>query len=349
MAGYFTEANLRTMNAARQSIHNALQPVANTLEQTVPSFEGFVLFQQDSYHPDSAAAIAQINARGVSQERLTFQQANVTNRRVDLEVSTLGQTFTTGDYELQESSMNPEQHLVAGLHLPEAVGVRAACVFQIAFSRQLGSPSPENMTMIREYWQRTVPTCVPALEVLHRESRAFPTGSVADAMQLDVPSTPNAFVLTWDTSHSREQAAGNYGKLRYDLTLRGQAFTDIVEHYGGTLMRPTGDGQSFALPLSPEQCDRLSDISIRRYATQSLMPLVRELLQTARQDGKAPVRFSVELGRIEPTTFDLSSPALFSNADVDERQPRDRVTIDFGARAIKALGLDNAAIAALNA
>lgn len=349
MAEYFDDVNLTTMRAARQSIQDSLQPVANTLEQFMPSFEGFVLFQQDTYHPDSAAAVAQINARSVTPDRLAFQQAHVTNRRVDLAVSALGTTFTSGKYQLEESRMNPEQHLVAGLHVPEVIGRRAACVFQVAFSRQLGSPSAGDLAMIRSYWETIMPECTVALDVLYTQSHAFPTQSVADALQLDVPTTPNAFVISWDTSHSRRQAVDNYGKLRYDLTLRGQAFQDIVEQYGGSLMRPTGDGQSFALPLAPEHCDRLSDISIRSYASHTLMPLVKNLIHTARHDGKPPVRFAIELGRIEPTTFDLSSPALFSNANVDERQPRDRVTVDFGARAMVALQLDARAIAELNA
>lgn len=349
MREYFTNVDYQKMLEARQSIHDIILPIANTIESSIPSFDGFALFQQDYYHPDSAGAVVQVNATKTPPENLAFQRTHITNHRVDLNVSTLGNTFQDYKYKLAESRMNPEQHLVAGLYLPEEVGKRAAAVLQLAFTKQLGAPSADELQEIKNYWELVVDDVTPQLDSLHSHAQRFPNRSVADALQLDVPTTPNAFVINWDTSHSREQAVDNYGKLRYDLTRRGQAFLDIAERYSGTLMRPTGDGQSFALEIPADQYDRLSDDSIARFAAKSLLPLVRELAKEASSDGAAPVRIAVDLGRIEHTTFDMSSPALFTLADVSDMQPHTRVSVGFGQRAIEALQLTNEDIKALTA
>lgn len=349
MTEHFTPNDYERMVEARGQIHAILEPVANTIEAAVPSFEGFALFQQDTYHPDSAGAIVQINAAQTDERRLSFQEAHVANRRVDLSVSTLGQVFNHGNYTLEESRMNPEQHLVAGLHLPEKIGKRAASVFQLAFTKQIGSPSAEELARIRELWLAVAPECEAPLQALHTHAALFPNHSVSDALRLDVPTTPNAFVINWDTSHSREQAVADYGKLRYDLTLRGAKFLDIVERHSGKLMRPTGDGQSFALEIPAEQYNRLSDSSIAQFADEALLPMVKELAEEAKSDGAAPVRFAVDLGRIEHTTFDLSSPALFALAETSDRQPHDKVSVGFGERAMQALQLTPADIDALTA
>lgn len=327
------------MDTARNSLHETLAPVANAIADAIPSFEGFVLFQQDSYHPDSAGAIAQVNARSVSRGRLAFQDTNIYNRRVDLSVSTLGEVFEHGQYWLEESHMNPEHHLVAGIHIPEAVGKRATSVFQLAFTREIGEPSEDELDAIADYWQRVEPNILPRLEQLHHLANVFPNQSVSDALALDMPTTPNAFIVGWDTSDSRRQAREHYGELRSDLTVRGQLFQDIVEDYGGRLMRPTGDGQVFALEIK-EGYNRLSDVSIRAFAAHSLVPMVRTLRHAADFDDLPPVRITADLGRVEHTTFDESSERIFAMADTSDAQPRDRTTVAFGERALHTLALE---------
>ena len=345
---YFSNQHRQQMIATREALHSRLAPVADAISQEVSSFDGFVLFQQDEYHPDSAGSIAQINAHDISLGRLAFQDAHVVNRRVDLDVSTLGQTFQSGRYALEESRMNPEQHLVAGIHIPAHVGRRAASVFQLAFTRELGEPTRDDLAMIRSYWERVEPDCIPHLEQLYTLAEVFPNHSVSDALALDTPTTPNAFLVGWDTSHSRTQAREQYGMLRSDLTVRGALFQDIVERYEGRLMRPTGDGQMFALEIPAAAYDRLSDSSIRSFATHSLIPMVRELRRAADFDNLPPIRITAELGRVERTTFDESSQSIFEMADVSDKQPHDHTTVAFGQRALRVLELDKAAVEGLS-
>ncbi len=337
------------MYAARENLQGILAPAAATIAAEVPSFEGFILAQQDVYHPDSAGALAQFNAPQVNKDRLAFQTANVTGRRIDLSVSALGQTFTDGKYQLEQSRMNPEQHLVAGIHVPEAVGKRAASVFQMAFTKELGAPTPEQLDHIYQYWKALEPDCLPQLETLHQEAESYPNRSVADALLLDVPTTPNAFLIGWDTSGSRTQAAENYPELRDDLTLRGQRMADIMHDHNGIVLRPTGDGQMMALEIPSPEYDRLSDVSIAQFATKALIPLVRDILADFKADGRPPVRVTVDLGRIEPTTFDKSSPTIFEMADASDKQPHDYTTVAFGRRAIEVLALTESQIDTLNA
>lgn len=341
---YFSESNVQIMVTARERLHTILKPAADSITKEIPSFEGFALFQQDTYHPDSAGAIAQFNAGNISTERLAFQNNHIVNRRVDLEVSTLGQTFQTGSYQLEESRMNPHEHLVAGIHIPESIGKRAASVFQLAFTRGDREPSSEQLKQILNYWKTLESGCLVQLEALHQQAELYPTRSVADALELDVPTTPNAFIIGWDTSGSRVQARDNYGKLRNDLTLRGQQFNDIVESYGGKLMRPTGDGQVFKLTIPSTEYNRLSDSSIGLFAYRTLIPMVRALRDTANSDGRPPVRFTVELGRVEKTTYDESSPTIFDMATISDEQPHDSTTASLGNRALNTLEVAGYAI-----
>lgn len=350
MRNQFDTENQNRMIVVRQQIDDTLRPFAGVIERRIPSFEGVALFYQDTYHPETAGTVAQINASTATDERLKFQNAHITNRRVDLGVSTLGQTFQYGDYQLAESAMNPEQHLVAGLHITEQTGKRAASVLQLAFAKEVGTPSSDELEMIHRYWEQFRPQYTPLLEALYAQSQTFPNKSVADALQLDTPTTPNAFAINWDTSGSREQAVGNYGNLRYELTLRGQRFLAIAEKHGAIYIQPTGDGQSFSLGIPPDQYDLLSDDSITLFAQETLYPLISELTTTAKQDNlDAPVRFAVELGCIEPTTLGASSPALFELADVSARLSHDRTALGFGRRAMHTLRLTDADIARLTA
>lgn len=349
MRDYFTYHDYQAMAQERQAIHDIILPIADSIEANIPSFEGFALFQQDDYHPDSAGAIVQINATKTPAENLAFQQAHISNHRVDLTVSTLGQTFQDHKYQLAESRMNPEQHLVAGLYLPAEIGKRAAGVVQLAFTRQLGEPSAEDLQQIKTQWELIADDVTPRLNALYAYAQRYPNKSVADALQLNVPTTPNAFVINWDTSHSRQQAEADYPKLRSDLTLRGQQFLDIVSDHGGRYMRPTGDGQSFALEIPAPPYNRLSSASIRAFAHTALYPLLTDLVAASKSDGHPPLRFAVELGRVELTTFDLSSPALFTLAAVSDQQPRDRIALGFGERAVQTLQLSTEDITALNA
>jgi hypothetical protein len=333
---HFDAHDRATMVAVRSQIREAIQPLAAEIAHDIPSFEGFALFQQDLYHPDSAGTILQANAPAASSTRLQFQHDHIAGRRVDLDVSTLGSTFTTGRYELADSAMNTE-HAVAGIHIPEQLGVRAASVFQLAFTKGLGLPTTEQLATIKQQWARVEPACLPHLATLRHYASRYPNQSVSDALLLDVPTTPNAFVVAWDMSGSRQAARTQYPRLRDHLTVYGELYHQFVAAHGGQLLGSTGDGQAFAFEIPSPQYDRLSGPSVARFARNSVVPALKQVLSAA--PSSPAVRFAVGLGRIEHTTFDMSSPVLWELADVLDQLPRSELAVGYTPRVLQCLGL----------
>lgn len=313
------ERTYQEMLLVQQTMQDTLQGVVSEVSPYCPSLEGAVLFAQDTFHEDDAGAIAIANRPGISGEDVDFQRKNILGRRVDLSASTLGSTFETGLYKIDQSMMNPEQQLVAGLLLPSQIGARANAVVQFAFTKESDSPAGIQLEVLREYWSRVEDAFTQRLHGLAIDSMDFPNGSMTDALNLDLPTVPNAFALSWDTTKSRQVAQENYPTLRRELALRGRRFLDIVEHCGGRLLQSTGDGQSFALDL-PSGPTRLSRKDIGAFAANRLAPLLGELSIAAQEEGTIPVRFTVGLGRIEDTTLGPNGPILFSNATVSKEQ-----------------------------
>jgi len=310
----------KKIRLVQQTMQDTLQEVVGEVSPHCPSLEGAVLFAQDTFHEDEAGAVAIANVPSIDQERITFQRDNILGRRVDLSASALGYTFESGSYKLEQSKMNPENHLVAGLLLPAQLGSRANAVVQFAFTKESGYPAGVQLEVLRDYWSGVKDAFTYRLHELHTYSENFPNGSMTDALDLDVPTVPNAFAISWDTTNSRETADNDYPKLRRALALRGRQFLDIIERGGGRLLQGTGDGQSFALDL-PVGLIRLSREEIAVFASDKLAPLLDELAHAARQEDLIPdIRFAVDLGRIEETTLGPNGPVLFSNANVSQEK-----------------------------
>lgn len=333
----FSEKNRAAMQCAVEDISKILKPSAITIGREMPAFEGFALFVQDPYHEDSAGAITQVNAPQVDYGHFSFQEYAITGRRVDLSVSTLGETFASGIYELAESRMNPEQHLVAGIHVPEAAGKRAAAVFQMAFTRGKDEASID-LSYIREYWATIEPRCLPLLETISREARNYPTGSIADPLRLHVPITPNAFVINWDVSESTKHAITYYPELRDELTLLADDYAKILADptYRTSLINGQGDGQRLLLDIPPET--RLSPDKIRELAKTSLYPLVEKLEAKAAENG-LPVRIAIGIGRAEKTNLGPSGLVFFEVSDTSKQLPHSGVATGYTEDTQRLLGI----------
>lgn len=340
---YFTEQCRNQLLSTRDELEKRLQSVSDTLSDEMIAFDGLALFYQDINNPQRAGVIA--NAPNQGHDRQL--EYPIDNRYVDLSISTVGKTFDDGIYQLEPSQLNPSQHNVAGYYLAEEEH-HGASVLQAAFITDKDvQPTPSELSIVHSRLKAVAPHCKDLLSDLQQQARVFPAESLLDALELDIPSTPNAFSLVWDTSHSRAQALENYGKLRADLTVRGHIFQDIITQHGGRLLGFTGDGQVYSLEIPPEY--RLSKDSIQQYAGEMLVPAITELLDIARHDHKPPIRLTVDIGYIEDTHLGKNSPILFDSATTSDKQPHDRTTVAFGSAALATLQLDKEVFERLNA
>lgn len=320
---YFTPDDRRAMFEARDHIKDTLQPLTKHFAELYPPFSGFAYFSEDTYH-DTAGSIVQISPASATTAHQQFQAANITNRRVDLQTTTVGGNFYEGrsDSKLVPSKMNPEQHSVAGFYVPAALGRRAA-VFQLAFMReQLDGLSPDLVPIEKEF-RNLLPNITPAMDELHNRAERYPNGSVADALFLDVPTTPNAMLFAWDTAQSTQLAQSNYPELRDFLSRAGEQVEDAALQIGGELLRPTGDGQLLAFEIPYPEYDRNSRHELSLYMYEIGLPATRALARVLKDITPAhKVHMGVSLGCVEQTTFDKSSPAVWDLSQADKKLGR---------------------------
>lgn len=318
-------------------IYTAVDPVVRSLGQCA-AFDGVVLFMRDRWYQDSAATITAINAPAIDDARLEFQRANINGRRVDLVASQVGETFRTGRSEFAPSLMNPEQHIVFGM--PLALERDGEAVFQFAFSPEHGRlPSELQLRQLWEQYRTAIEAPTAHLDALGQRHY-----SLADKLLLDVPTTPNAYILMWDMSHSTEAVAKDYPLLRDFLDQISTIFNQEVAAIGGQSMElGSGDGQKFRIELPYPNIDRNNLSEVGHYGDTVVVPLLRRLIAhydqlAAKTHGIAgPVRIAAELGCFENTTLGQSSPSFWPMNKALEALPRDRSCLVLGQTAEEAI------------
>ncbi|MFZ1802230.1 MAG: hypothetical protein WAW62_00920 [Candidatus Saccharimonas aalborgensis] len=318
-------------------IYTAVDPVVRSLGQCA-AFDGVVLFMRDRWYSDSAAAITAINAPAIDDARLDFQRTNINGRRVDLVASRVGETFRTGRSEFAPSLMNPEQHIVFGM--PLALEREGEAVFQFAFSPEHGKLPSE--LQLRQLWQQYHQAIQASTAQLDTLGQGY--YSLADKLLLDVPTTPNAYILMWDMSHSTEAAAKDYPLLRDFLDQIRAVFDEEVARVGGQSMElGNGDGQKFRIELPYPEIDRNDLSAVGHYGGSIVVPLLQRLIArydqlAAKTHGIAgPVRIAAELGCFENTTLGQSSPSFWPMDKALEALPRDRSCLVLGQTAERAI------------
>lgn len=343
---YFNEQDRHSLMDTRENLNEILQHTSESLSDEIVAFDGLALFYRDRKNPQQAGVIAE--AVSTRHKQKTSLENPVSNRYIDLSIATVGKTFETGDFLLEPSKLNPLQHDVIG-HLMRGDSTREDFVIQAAFDKKRPQETitDEQLSSLQTRLEAIAPQCVTIINSLQEQSLAFPTSSLLDALELNTPSTPNALIFTWDTSNSRAQATSSYGKLKADLALRLQRFEDIITHYNGKIISNNGDGQTYSLEIPTDA--RLSRSKLQQYADTTLVPMLGELLASARHDNKPPLRFSVDIGYIDNTPLGKSSPVLYELATTSDQQPRDRTTVAFGRAALDKLQLTKETFERLNA
>ncbi|MBP7760516.1 hypothetical protein KA093_01835 [Candidatus Saccharibacteria bacterium] len=286
----------------------SLRPLAEALGH-IKSYNGPVVFVRDRHYTDRAAVIASYPAR-VASKRLQFVRSTIEGRSVDLTASALGETFTTKQPSLQQSRMN-RQHIVWGAYLPLPNNHEA--VIQLAFDKTIGA-APSLATIVKA-WDDCRPEIVEALQALATLS----VPSLIDACRLNVPVTPNAFVLKWDIMDSSHVARTNYGELRHFITTFESTIRPLVEFHGGHITSYRGDAQNIILSL-PTGLNRSSPRELTTFARRHVTPLIDKIRiahETIAQ-GYNPVirlRLGVGLGAIETSQLgEETGPILWDIA-----------------------------------
>ena len=333
----FVERENPRLHAALESVHEATRPIVASLGR-VASFDGVVLFIRDRHYTDTAASVAAVNTEAQGNARFDFQNANINGHRVDLSSSTVGDTFRTKTSEFAQSKMNPNQHIVWGAPVP---GAEDDAVLQFAFSPQYGS-LPDSAILDSE-WDKNKHSISNSAITLLEISRSL--ASVSDELLLDVPTTPNAYVLNWDLNGSTGVAESNYPILRHYLNYAGRRFEGIVSDAGGALLNCAGDGQVYRFDLPSPEVDRNDPYTMGRYGDTVILPAARALFTAHNQLAAhykpyiGPIRIGIELGCYEMTSLGESSPSLWSIAKSLESLPRNHNALSLGRTAQNAIEL----------
>lgn len=281
----------------------ALQPLANALSGTT-SLNSVTAYVKDLKYPAVAAPVVTIYGRHATKKRLEFVQTAIEGRQINLSSSVLGDIFRSKQSRLHKSRLNPSQTIWGGVIATS----EGAAVIECRFDTRTGRlPTEAAMTNAwQEYKDDIRSAMTPILK--HAES-------LSDALYLNVPITPNAFVIKWDVADSMHYASRHYGDLRHFLL----SFQHIIRRLlpsGARLLPLDGDGQYIIIPL-PDKLDPHSAKELRVFARQVIPPLLTRLEyahQTLSDISTQPIRLhlGVGLGYVEITAWnDDISPAMW--------------------------------------
>lgn len=303
------------IQAAAQAVTSALTPFVSAVSGH-PAFTGAVLFVPDGHHAGAAGAAVTVNAGGRSRRQLAFTQRHVAGRRVDLRASTLGEMFRDPRSAYLPSRLNPRGHQVFGLGVPSAGGAQGSprAMVQLAFDVHQAHTLPAP-TFIQDAFADAAGQVTAATHELLRAGQAVP--SIADALLLATPTTPNAYVVIWDVAGSTKLARTQYGWLRHYLNEFGGRVAALVDEAGGRITSHRGDGQNIVLVL-PETVDPADPASLRQYEADVAQPLVRAIIAAHSAIGRPmgiKIRLSHGLTHVEASYLgEMTGPGFFSLA-----------------------------------
>ncbi len=337
--GFSLEDTRRQMHNEQAAATQALGSFADIMAGDYPSFEGVVCYTQDTYHPD-AAVIAYANRQSLPSKLGKFQQEHIAGRRVDLATTTVGMTFADKqtDDGLSPSRMNPDQHSVLGIYLPESKSVA-----QLAFTNELiARRHIPNMDTILDEFNRFQEPLEASLGHIGVISQDYITQSVSDTLKLKMPTTPDTALVGWDISGSSELSAADYPELRAYLHEQGSFVRNIVEaHPTGRFLSET-DGQLYRIDIPPSYNPNIKR-ELGQFVVDILEPILEETagylrgadrLRERSGDVRYSVRIAAEVGRIEKMPSGYNGPVFWELQKLSKNLPRDeRVALALGPRA----------------
>ncbi|MGK2896210.1 MAG: hypothetical protein ACSLEY_01220 [Candidatus Saccharimonadales bacterium] len=289
------------MNEARTQCMVAaelLQPIDDDLREVSDTYDGLTHFVVDYGHTDQASAVVGIRPEAQDAMRHEFYNSSIYNRRIDLGATALGYALRQTSPQYLLSRMNPKKHMTWAE--PTIIDDDLTGGLQVAFRHDLG-PVPSERTM-QQLWRHHIDNIN---EVAYNFSRlSKQVDSLGDALELDAPATPNAYIIGWDLNSSTILAKERYGSLRNYLLDAKELLYRIASIDHRIDYDDTGDGQHFVLWL-PEYVDRANPSSLSEYLESDIKPLVErmyiahQLLSDDYVDIQPEIRFALGLASVD--------------------------------------------------
>lgn len=278
-------------------IDNAMQPLVNDLSK-LPSFISAALFVKDQSYQHEASTVSVVSAPNIHKDDVEFMDRSLKKRRIDLGSTAAGHTFLTHQSELAASRMNPIRHVTWGVYAEPTPG--HAAVLQLAFDRKKADSLNEGIiaAIVRPHLSK-----IWAIAGLLTDE-AIKKESLADELMMNIPATPNSYVVKWDSIHSTEMVTSSYALYRHYLKQFMRATIRLTEVYGGEVTSHQGDSQDIVIPLQPA-IDKANLQQVGIFGRDTVLPFVRDVTTThntiaAHYPGLAPkIRIGVGLGYVE--------------------------------------------------
>ena len=321
----------------RHEAEAALQPLHDTLLEEAPrAFDGLVAFSIDQWHERSASAVATVQHDSLSVDRF-FYRENIARNRIDLAATAFGTAMAMPEAGYLRSYMNPEQHTT---YAPRVIiDARVIGGVQAAFLLGEKMLAKEKLETIWRDYAPVVEDVFHAFDALVKKSAIR---SIGDTLELLPPTTPNAYIISWDMASSTDLAVGpsGYGALRNYLLDVKTLFNTHTERFKGDY-HDNGDGQDMIVWL-PDGVNRSDAQSIKQFGDSVVLPLLDTIKQSHDtlvtedyQDLDPHVRFVVGLGHVEKNHFEgKTSRELWHIDETMKQTPINGTGFTKSARAI---------------
>lgn len=294
-----------------EMINTSIQPIVDRLSQTSP-FISAGLFIEDNHYKGEAGTASIVNTPIVQPEFIDFTENSIRGRRVDLTSTILGKTFATRETKFEISKLDPAHHLTWGIY--RELRPNRGAVLQLVFDRRRAHLIDE---------EDVIHQIGPFLNGIWASSKLLideaTQTSLADELLLNVPTTPNAYVLKWDVLKSTTHVNASYPLFRHYLSRFELAAEQLAAQYGAEITEYEGDSQNIIIAL-PQTIDKSDLQSVGEFGHSVALPFAHHLITlhntiAARYPTTPKIRACLGLGYAEQaTTGEVTGPIFWELA-----------------------------------
>jgi hypothetical protein len=257
------------LNALNDDYHY-LSADMNPHSDTHP-YEEVTLFSIDTRPTDRASAIVQSRSYDLAHDpRLEFSKDHIDNRRIILSQTALGVALRGNKPEFMTSYMNKNHAVWA--HPLFADGKQTAAI-QLAFTLNQNPrwnyPGNTEVEKIFKSHQEPLNEVAQALAEL-----SLKTSSLSKSLEIQPPTTPDSFVISWDVINSSYNVLSNRYAIHEAYLEAWKAEREKITKSYDTTVLDRGDGEHIVIPI---QADLNNPDSVKLFGKQTLPPLIEEL------------------------------------------------------------------------